>query len=429
MLITRKFGHKPLLMAAITHNLKLNNTCNFNDCLISTLLNTLFAGKAKTLPVVHISKSIKEVDTDPAQFDNGRGELTRGNFALLEEALPDAGHRYAVISRNNRPVMFAYYQLFTLTPANFNLDTNNAFTRGLIKFFVGVKRTKILMLGNALENEKQCYGYDAAMLNKDEATEAAAALAEKIATEECASAIILKELPELSGGTKKMLIENGYSMPFEDRIMEMQVNASWHTLGDYIADLTRKYKTRANKIIAALDGLTVKALNTEEIKQHEEDIHRLFSATIHQQAFTLTHPAKGFFTGLRQLHGDNFEVTGYFKGDKLVGFYSAFIEEHAYNIYYIGFDYQENEAHQLYFNILFAGLERAIQLRKPMLELGRTSFDAKASLGAKDRQLTYALKMEYIPGFITNRFVNYFASMENSRWKQRNPLKTGAVTT
>ena len=416
-------------MPAITHNLRLNNTCTFDDCLLGTLLKTMAHGRDKELPVVNVYRSITEVPFGPEQFGVRTSELSLANFKLLEKTLPGAEHRYAVITRNGKPTMFAYYQLFTLTPANFNLESNNSFTKGLIKFFVNIKKTKILMLGNALENEKRCYCYDPALLTSDEATEAVAALAEKIAADDCASAIILKELPELSAHTQHILKEGGYIQPFEDRVMELHVDARWQTLADYMNDLTRKYRARANKIVAALQGVEVRSLTLAEIKQHEEAIHQLFSATIYQQPFTLTHPAKGFFTGLKELYKDDLELTAYFKEGKMIGFYSAFIKAQSYNIYYIGFDYQENNTHQLYFNILFAGLERAILLHKPVLELGRTSFDAKASLGAKDRQLNYAMKLEYIPDFITRRFVSYFSDMENSHWKQRNPLKTAVINT
>jgi hypothetical protein len=36
--------------------------------------------------------------------------------------------------------------------------------------------------------------------------------------------------------------------------------------------------------------------------------------------------------------------------------------------------------------------------------------------------------MEYIPDFVIKWFVKYFSSMENSKWKQRNPLKENGAT-
>ncbi len=414
----------------LNSSLKLSTpSTTFDNCLISACLNRLFTDKqAANTTAIDIFNTIDDVHVNIGQIaGSGQVEMTNGRFKLLERNLPDAGHRYAMIRHNGQPVLFAYYQVFTLTKHNFNLSTDNPFTKGLIKLFTSLKRTKVLILGDALQNEKSCYCYDRTAMSADEATEAVAALAERIAYDECASAILLKELPELTPATQKLFAGSGYIHPFEDNVMEMEVAPAWQSLDDYLKDLSRKYKARATKILAAMDGVTRRQLTADEVQQYEGDIHKLFSATVQEQPFTLTHPSRSFFTDMQKLYGDAFEIWGYFKAGKLIAFYSAFSEATNYNIYYIGFDYTENQTHQLYFNILFAGLEQAILQEKPLLQLGRTSMDAKASLGAEARQLNYLLKMEYIPDFVVNRFVKYFASFENAKWKQRNPLKNGSM--
>ena len=92
-------------------------------------------------------------------------------------------------------------------------------------------------------------------------------------------------------------------------------------------------------------------------------------------------------------------------------------------MYYVGFDYDANATCQLYFNLLFSGLERAIQLKKKTLKMGRTSFDAKASLGATAHSVDYSIKLSHLKTFILRKFGAYFTSLEDKRWKQRNPLK------
>jgi hypothetical protein len=107
----------------------------------------------------------------------------------------------------------------------------------------------------------------------------------------------------------------------------------------------------------------------------------------------------------------------------MVAFYSAFVTEDDYELYYIGIDYEYNNEHHLYFNILFSGLEQAIVLGKKQLQLGRTSFDAKASLGAKPVELSYFIKIPNIPNVVISWFANYFSSIEDAKWKLRVPLK------
>lgn len=413
-------------MSVSYKGLKLNTqVCTFDDCLITSLVKKLFTHtKGEPVPVqIAIHKKIADVKEDLTHLTANTTELSYNALALLEKVLPDVSFRYVVISKSNKPVLFAYYQLFTLTSSNFNLNNNSGFVKGILKFFVNLKRAKAVVLGNVLRNEMPGYCYDRAILNTDEAVEAVAGIAEKIAAEECATAIILKELPALSPEAQQVLADNRYTMPFEDTVMEMPVNPEWKTFADYTNALSRKYKARASKAVAALQPLEVRVLSTEEVAMYERDIDRLFSATVHQQPFTLTQPQAGYFTELKRMYKDEFEVVGYLLDGRLISFYTAFVGETNYNIYYVGFDYELNNTYQLYFNILFSGLEKAILAGKTTLELGRTSFDAKASLGAQPRQLNYLIKLEYIPDFVVQWFVKYFSSIENNKWKQRNPLK------
>ena len=136
----------------------------------------------------------------------------------------------------------------------------------------------------------------------------------------------------------------------------------------------------------------------------------------------MTCPNREHFTELKKLYQNDFEIVGIFLNNEMVAFYAAFINKSDYEIYYVGFDYDVNTTHQLYFNLLFSGLERAITLKKKLLKLGRTSLDAKASLGAKPSELTYFIKGNNIPKVAGNWFVNYFSTMEDAKWKLRNPL-------
>ena len=418
-------------MSATYKDLKLSSSdSSFNDCLVSSLLKRHFLStqSAKDPFQIQISKNIADVKTALDTLNTEHvPELSYPCLALLEKTLANATIRYVVISKNGKPVLFAYYQIFTMTAANFNLENNNAFVKHVLKAFVNLKKAKAVMLGNVLRNETTSHCYDHSVFTVDEATEAIAGIAEKIAADECATAIILKELPPITAQAQQLLTENGYSTPFEDQVMDMHITPEWHTLNDYINALSKKYKARAKKALAAIETLEIRALTNSETAHYEKDIDRLFSATVHQQPFTLTQPQAGYFTALKEMYNDSFEVIGFMRDGQLIAFYTAFTGAEYYHIYYVGFDYELNNTYQLYFNILFSGLERAILVGKKVLQLGRTSFDAKASLGAKARPLSYFIKMEYIPDFVIKWFVKYFSAMENSKWKQRNPLKENGV--
>lgn len=349
--------------------------------------------------------------------------LSYDMLVAAEKSLPDVSFRYVSVYKDEKLVLFVYFQLFTLTARNFNLSKQTSFVKHIISLFLDLKKARVLVMGNALRTETQSFCYDSDILSGQEALDAVAAVAERIGISDDVTAIIL---PCMEGGHQQgseALSEIGYSMPWEDQVMEMQVNPAWLSLNDYIAALTRKYKARAVKVREALGDLELKQLSVAEVAACSADISRLFTSVIENQPFVFTTSGADYIVALKQLYKDDFEVTAFLKDGKPVAFYSAFVTANAYELFYVGFDTTLNADYQLYFNLMLEGLERAILLQKPLLKLGRTSFDAKASLGAKPRKTDYLVKLRKVPDVAAKWFTSYFSTLEDAKWKQRNPLK------
>ena len=348
-------------------------------------------------------------------------EMSFEYLKAMEETIPGAAPRYAVIYKRNIPVLFVWFQLFTITADNFKLSGDKGFIKSIVRFFLNLKKARLLVSGNALRNHSVAVCYNNEMLNEAEANEMVAAVAEKIAAEECATALILKDIP-FNDKTIQSLIDIGYEQPWDDNVMVMPLQSEWTNIADYINSVSRKYKSRATKIIKAGQELEVKELTADEVDFYNSGLCRLFSSVVNNQSFKLTPIAPDHFQQMKALYRDNFQVTAFFTGDTLVAFYSAIVNEKEYEIYYAGFDYSLNANYQLYFNILFSGLEKAILQKKKQLRLGRTSFDAKASLGAQPVPINYLVKTFHVPAAVTRWFVRYFSSLEDGKWKLRNPL-------
>lgn len=401
---------------------------SYDGCLLSNVLRKVFVKNTeeKSAFDIIIKQKVADIKSDLEQLNEHNAlELSYPYLHAIEQSLPGATFRYAIIHKNNRPALFVYFQLFTLTSQNFNLSQNKKFVRGIFRFFLDLKKAKALICGNAIRTETPSYCYDATLMTADEALEAIAAVGEKIADEENATALIIKDMETATKG-RQQLAETGYKTPWTDSVMEMQLDARWTKLNDYTAALSRKYKTRANKALALRNELTLKPIDAAMLEELKNDMHLLFASLVNTQSFTLTNCGPDYFTMLKKLYQDKFEVIGFFKGDKLVAFYSAFISGEAYDIHYVGYEQELNRDYSLYFNLLFTGLEKAITLQKTKLKLGRTSFDAKASLGAQPKPLDYIIKLANLPDFAVKWFVCYFSSLEDAQWKLRNPLKPAA---
>lgn len=411
----------------LTTNTAYNDGCTYDDCLIASFLKSLFSKihGAKSGNNYTISKHVKNVKADLAALaDNAETELSYDYLNAMEKALPGIAFRYVVIYKNDKPLLLAYYQLHTITSQNFNPTHHKGFVKGIIRFLLDLKKAKVLITGNALRSETAGFVYDKRTLTYAQAIEGIVAGAEKIAADECTAAVILQDVL-----SSPFLAEKGYRQPFDDRAMTLNMDPDWYNLQDYLADLSRKYKTRANKTLEAASALTITTLTEKQLTAHQAAMNSLFAGLTQQQAFVLAQPADTYFVALKKLYKESFEVTAFFEGTKLLAFYSAFITADEYEVHYVGFDYTANTQYQLYFNILLSALERSILLRKKSLKLGRTSFDAKASLGAQPYSLNYQIKMGHIPGLVLQKFVDYFSSIEDNRWKQRSPLIAKNVAT
>lgn len=399
----------------------------YDTCLVSSFLKNMFkhCREKKATPGLTIEKSVVEVRASLEKLNDEQPiELSYDYLSAMEASLPDVSFRYAVINKDGVPVLFAYFQLFTLSGQNFNLEKNTKFIRGILGFFLKLKKAKVLMLGSAIRTETVSYCYNEQLITREEAIAAIAGIAEELASSEHATAVILKDLDSTTLREQRTLKKMGYQIPWSDQVMEMDIDDSWKTLKDYTAALTRKYKTRAGKILANSKDLHIKILTGHEVEYHQQAIKELFDGLVEKQSFTLTNGGVNNISGLKKLYKDDFDVVGFFHEDRLVAFYSAFHRGSSYELYYAGFNYELNARYQLYFNILFSGLERAILLQKKQLKLGRTSFDAKASIGARPRDTDYLIKMAHIPDVVVKWFASYFSSLEDAQWKLRNPLKT-----
>ena len=405
----------------------LQNPTSYDNCLISDCLKKLFTkAKGATAPGFIVRNHITELRAELEQLNVGQGlELSYHYLAAMELSMPADGFRYVYIHRNNVPVLFGYFQLFTISSKNFKFEKNKGFVRNLFRFFLRLKSLRVLISGNALRNETASFCFNAGALSKEEATELVVSAAEKIATDEGATALIIKDVPDALN-ISKWLLEIGYQAPWRDDVMEVSIDSNWASLDGYVAALSRKYKARAGKILSAGDGLSVRELTEDEITANEIAINSLFRNVSENQPFVLIRPQPDHFLQLKKVYQSQFELFGFFHKQEMVAFYCAFVNEDAYEVYYVGLNYDANAKYQLYFNILFAALERAIKLRKSQLKLGRTSFDAKASLGAKPVEMKYFIKIPSLPAVVVNWFKSYFSSMEDAKWKLRNPLKATA---
>lgn len=342
---------------------------------------------------------------------------SRHLLAFEKAAVADIEPSYVQVFAKEKLIGVLYLQQFCFQHRHLNFGNGSATTAKLIKCFLP-KKLSILACGHLFRINYQGFYF------KDPAHRELVFDAIKLFTKQQGkpAGIIVKDCHDV-------FIEQscrfwGYRFFSGDVTMEIGRRKHWTKLDDYINDLHKNYRQRAKKIMASLNGVEIKQLNAEDIKQNAASIEPLYWNVVNKQTIKLGTINTAYFYELKKDLQDNFEFYALYAEGKMIGFYTFIFYTTEMETHFIGLDYEANTKYKVYFNILFAGIEKMIEKGYDKLELGRTARDAKANAGALPRQVFNYIKVKNPLADITLRFfLNRFNKAENSGLNKRNPLK------
>ncbi len=337
-----------------------------------------------------------------------------------QSSLPDISFSYALVSDNNIPVLAAGFQLLQLKTKHVHHNMVEPWKYVAWQLYTGVARPKLLVSGHLFRHDVDSVfcaggipGYDIYTYYK-EAIDAAM-------RKSCASAVLIKDMP---ARLDKYFCnyEPQYMRLRNDISMEMDVSPDWQTMDDYVHALKHKYAQRYRKISERWHELNIRELASTEVVQHKEELFALYRQVSDHQRVRIGLLSADFIPMLQQ-QDNRLKVWGIYEQGKLIGFFSAWVYEDRFDMFYIGFDYEKNKEYNLYFNILFFAIEQAIHYQKPKLILGRTALDAKARLGCKPRYLSTFLyiKNSIVRSRIMQAQKNTTAN--EGAWENKHPFR------
>lgn len=393
------------------------------DCFLARTLISLGLCKTKQTPQqyeIKIFDSIEPIRADWDKLIPSNHSLSSTCYCIYEQSSPkNISYRYALISENNEPVLGAVFQSIRIKPENLRSPQKSKFLKYITELMLNLHEILILVNGNVYKDGLEGVYYDQNRLDSEKANELFKNCIELIDKKDCVSAVMLKDFPSdfsPTTSTKNIKLEDDISM-------NLSLDAKWKSLDDYVNDLSKKYKARAQKILLSGNEIIVRELNLEQIEANKYEIHSLYNQVVARQSFTFGNLNENYFPAVKSYLGDKLILKGLFLNNKLVAFYSAIEHDSKLEVHYVGIDYEYNQSHNLYFNIHFLALQDAILKKKNTLEMGRTTLEAKAILGCKSHyNNTY---IEFKNSFAECCF-GYFKKnlTEPDSWKSRNPLKT-----
>lgn len=369
--------------------------------------------------------SFKSAAQLPDDWDHDLPELhfLRKASLLVHEhtALPDMRVVYAGICIDGRWQARAAFQVLTLQEKHLNKAAVKPWQLCLWKLFSTGLKPKLLVAGQLFRHDVTSFHWQPEISPFD-GFQYFQQIIKAVATDTCAQAVLVKETPPdfvpyfLHYAPKYIMLRN-------DSSMQMKLPEQWVSFKDYEKSLKHKYAQRLRKVRQPWETLRITEMTAAEVQQHATRIYELYEQVTEKQPVRLGLLSEQFIPLLKSFYGDRLKVWGIYEADKLVAFASAWVQDHSFDMFYIGFDYERNAALNLYFNILYFSVEQAILLRKPQLILGRTALEAKARVGCRPEYLHTFL-------FIRNSWVRNVVSKLQQRfaessgeWENRHPFK------
>lgn len=347
--------------------------------------------------------------------------LKRSNLSATQQSkLPHLSYSYVLVSKDNNPVAAIYFQLLRLQRHHLNEANLNTVSRIGWRLFTNIIKPRLLIAGHLFRHDVETYYYNS--LSPFEAYK----LYNKVINEQlktnCAYAVLVKDLPD-SLVTYFQHYAPQYMLLRNDIMMELSLDTDWKNIGDYEKALKHKYAQRFRKVRNAFTGLQIEEMDIATIEAEKQNIYKLYKQVCDKQTARIGMISEDFIPALKRHTPDKLKVWGIRENGQLIAFFSAWVKDSAFDMFYIGFDYERNTDLMLYFNILFCSIEQAIALRKQKVIFGRTALDAKARLGCKPvYKSTFVLVRNRYIRMATLRLQNNSQSQEGE-WEQRHPLK------
>lgn len=204
--------------------------------------------------------------------------------------------------------------------------------------------------------------------------------------------------------------------------MVFEIKKNWHSLDDYVGDLSKKYRDQYKRARKKAAGITKRKLSAEEISLYKDTIYNLYMDVAKNAPFNTFYLPHDHFDVFKKALKDNFLFYGYFAEEKLIGFNTLIKNGTAIDTYFLGYDESHQREYMLYLNMLYDMIGYSVKKRFEQLIFARTALEIKSSVGAKPIVMF---------GFIkhSNRFINllvakFFCYLEPEMiWQERHPFK------
>lgn len=350
--------------------------------------------------------------------------------------------RYIIFYKENIPVGIAYNQIFKLNVEDSLQQSNEeeanksnclirAFSNAAKKWFIKRAEFNLLICGNLLLTGEYGFHFKVPVNEQQTASliqDALDALQNILDKEQTKVSVhLLKDYKiETSEELKEQLKKETYHPFLMQPSMYMNIRPNWDCFDNYLGDMSSKYRVRAKRARKKGDAIVKKELSLEEIEAHEERIYELYKIIADGAGFNAFLLHKQYFTELKRDLGNRYKLTGYFIDGQLIAFYTAIFNYKEMDAHFLGVDGAYNRAHQVYLNILYDLVNRAIEGGVERIDFARTALEIKSSVGAVSQDMLCFFKHR---STLSSKVLQLVFDSLNPKeeWQPRSPFKSDVI--
>jgi predicted N-acyltransferase len=201
--------------------------------------------------------------------------------------------------------------------------------------------------------------------------------------------IAFKEFAQHDLEAMKPLLELGYrcipSLPMH------LFKPSFPDFSHYCAALKTRYRQQINRSTRKLknSGIELSVLTDPEeiLRVYTPQVHALYHQMVAKAELNLEVLPIVFFRQLTSRLSGEVELIAYSKDSTIIAFGWCLHASSTYSMLYAGLDYRLNDQFDLYFNLMYAGLDRALRKGVAKIQIGQSASTFKARLGCYSEPL------------------------------------------
>jgi len=395
---------------------------------LKTEKNNLETRRTPSKLGISIFDSIDYVPHDDwhAVVPESKGLMRRPYLAAIENSAHESEQsRYVLLYKDKKPVGAAIFNIVVFTGADYRSPKDATKPLQKLKNTLREKaKLRVLVCGHTHLSGNHGFMYSPDITPEEAYHGLADACYQIRRAEKLRGSInvqLIKDFYEDEFAASKHLSVFKYRRFKVDPNMIVTIRPEWETFDDYLKAMNKKYKKKALSTIKKGAALERRSLTAEEIASSLEIIQTLYLNVANKAKVRINHFDATYLLQLKLSMQEDFELIGYYLSGEMVGFCTLIYWGENCEAHAIGLNYEFNNEHAIYLNMLYDDVKTSITKKKSMLILGRTAMEMKSNIGAEPYEMCCYIRHS---GPLLNRaFKPVFQYIRQTEWTQRSPFK------